>query len=723
MDYEPVKRRSRVARILCVLLIIAVAIAIALGVLLFLNMRKDKTNETLCQTPECIAASSQILSNMDSKIDPCDDFYQFACGEFIKKTVIPTSKGLVDSFSVQTNIIDQQIHTILEEPINAKDSRTIQLVKKVYQACMNETDIELHSMNTIKAIIHRLGGWPVVEGYNWNEASFDWIETLLKLRDSGMVYSMFMDFIVEQDNKNSSKRVLTVDQPYIPFEKAKRESRNQPILNAAHKFMVDLAVEFGANRNVAEREMEEILLFEMDLAKILVPAEERRDMEEEYHPISIMDLEKNFPILPWHYFVNKLVAPSNLSITDNLIVYLPEYLKKLQALLQGKPKRLLANYIFYKAAGSMISYSNRKLKAIQLEFTKAAMGIASSPPRTEQCTSVASRLNVVVGALYIRKYFDANDRTQTEEIVENIEEQFMKLLRNVDWMDQETKNQALEKLKAMDKFVGYPGELMDDSKLEEYYNNLHINSDNYVEVILNVSKFETDKDMKQLSEPVIKLDWRTRSSVAVVNAYYDLNANAIQVPAGILQGIFFGAKRPHYLNYGGIGFIIGHEFTHGFDDEGSQMDAHGNLREWWKGNTKTAYDKKAECIVDQYSKFVVPEVNMSLNGIITQGENIADNGGIKLAYLAYQDWKSKNNPEPKLPGLNFSPDQMFWIGSANVWCSKIRAKTLVQDIESEVHVPDRFRINVPFANSGFFAKDFNCPKGSKMNPEHTCTVW
>ncbi|XP_044750309.1 uncharacterized protein LOC123310736 [Coccinella septempunctata] len=726
MDYQPVKldniifkRKRRGKFLLCSILVaLLILLVIALGVYVF--VLKDRG---ICKTPQCVEASKTIVGNMDMKVDPCQDFYKFACGNFLNKTVIPSSKTLVDSFSTLTNVIDKQIHTVLEEPYNKDDTKSIHIVKKVYKSCMNETDIELNSLRTIKNLLRRFGGWPVIEGARWNEASFNWIETLLKMKDSGLPYGILMDFAVELDDKNSSRRILTVDQPFIPFEPLKRGPRNNPILDATHTFMVNLAEEFGANRNTANREMENVLNFEMAIAKIMVPQEERRNLEDEYNPMSIRDLERNYPIVPWYSFINRLVFPAKVTYDTNLVIYIPEYLRRLKEIVDKTSRRLLANYILYKAAGSMLTYSNKKLRQIQLEFTKATVGVQSSTPRNELCTSIASRLDIATGALYVRKYFNKESKVDTEEIVKDIEDQFSKTLNVIDWMDQDTKNAALEKLRHMDKYIAYPDELMDDTKLEGYYKDLHLTNDNFLEIVLNVSKFQTEKDMMQLSEPVIRSDWRTRSSVAIVNAFYDLNANAIQVPAGILQGVFFNAKRPRYLNFGGIGYIIGHEFTHGFDDEGSQMDQDGNLKEWWKGSTKTAYEEKAKCIVDQYSNITVPEVAMKINGINCQGENIADNGGIKLAYLAYQEWVNKNKEEEKLPDLDYSPNQMFWIGAANVWCSKITTKAMEQEILTEVHPPDKYRINIPFANSEYFSKDFNCAKGTPMNPIQTCSVW
>jgi len=227
-------------------------------------------------------------------------------------------------------------------------------------------------------------------------------------------------------------------------------------------------------------------------------------------------------------------------------------------------------------------------------------------------------------------------------------------------------------------------------------------------------------------EKVNKTDWVRHGNPAVVNAFYSPLENSIQFPAGILQGVFFGSGRPKYLNYGAIGWVIGHEITHGFDDQGRQFDKEGNLRNWWHPDTSSRYLNKAECIIGQYSNYNFPELdNLPVNGINTQGENIADNGGIKEAYRAYNKWVQNNGQEPLLPGLNYTQRQMFWLSGANVWCSKARPQALKLSVLTGAHSPDKFRVQGTFSNMAGFSRDWGCPAGSNMNPakQDKCKVW
>jgi len=241
---------------------------------------------------------------------------------------------------------------------------------------------------------------------------------------------------------------------------------------------------------------------------------------------------------------------------------------------------------------------------------------------------------------------------------------------------------------------------------------------------IEIGKWSTAYVWSKMREKVDKTDWKRHDTPAIVNAFYSPIENSIQFPAGILQGNFFGSDRPAYMNYGGIGWVIGHEITHGFDDSGRQFNGNGNLAQWWQPEAEENYLAKAQCIIWQYGNYTAESINVNLNGINTQGENIADNGGIKEAYKAYGSWVKRNGQEPRLPGFSkFSPKQMFWISAGNTWCSKYRDFALERRIRTGAHSPGPFRVKGPFSNSPDFARDFQCPLGSQMNPVKKCEVW
>ena len=282
------------------------------------------------------------------------------------------------------------------------------------------------------------------------------------------------------------------------------------------------------------------------------------------------------------------------------------------------------------------------------------------------------------------------------------------------------------KASRMTEHIGFPSELLDMGLLTQHYSGLHISPSTFLENGLSIGKFSLDMSYSKLRQRVDKKDWVSHGRPAVVNAFYSFMENSIQFPAGILQGHFFSSDRPKYLNYGAIGWVIGHEVTHGFDDVGRQFDEEGNLVDWWHPETEKRYLKRAQCMINQYGSYSMPQVpGIKVNGRNTIGENIADNGGIKEAYRAYDEWTRKNGNEDRLPGLKYTPKQLFWISAAGNWCSKQRPQTMRLRMLTGSHSPGKVRVMATLSNMEEFAKDFQCPVGSKMNPPKSkkCQVW
>merc|ERR1712241_1096833 len=310
------------------------------------------------------------------------------------------------------------------------------------------------------------------------------------------------------------------------------------------------------------------------------------------------------------------------------------------------------------------------------------------------------------------------------DMIDYLKSAFQKIVEDIDWMDELTKSRSFDKLKGMRRFIAYPDELKSESEVTDYHSSLHVDGEDFFGNQVRLVKWDLEYQHSRLRERVDKADWRDHSWVPVVNAFYSATTNAIMFPAGILQGLFFNHKVPRYLNFGAIGGVIGHEITHGFDDRGRLYDADGNLNDWWEKATGEEYVRRAKCIVDQYSDRYNEQTGLNLKGKQNQGENIADNGGIKEAYMAYTQWVSENEEESPLPGFeSMTPQQMFWVSWGQVWCAKYRDAALKKQIETGAHAPGRYRILGPLSNNEDFARDFNCPLGSPMNPEKKCKVW
>ncbi|OWR48508.1 zinc metalloprotease [Danaus plexippus plexippus] len=671
----------------------------------------------LCTSPGCIHTASKLLINMDDKTDPCDDFYDFACGSFVKNTRIPDDKTSVNTFSIITDQLQEQIRALLDEPISENEPRPFVLAKTLYQACMNRTAIEARGVQPLLEMLLRLGGWPVLQGDTWNERSFSWEESVYRFREAGYSVDYFLDFSISVDLDQAS---LGLSREYL------NRGFSDKLVQAYYEYMVDIATLLGAERAKAEVELKESLQFEMKLANISLPLEKRRNATSLYNPMTIAELQQKFPRIPWLAYINRLLSPHvQVGLDEVTIVNVPKYITDLEDLLEKTPKRVQANYVMWRVAGASVSYLTEDLRRRQLAYVTALSGKTERESRWKECADTTSvSMSIAVGALYIRKYFNENSKSNALEMVNDIRQQFRKTLETVDWMDEKTRREALEKADAMASHIAYPSEMLDNDKLTEFYSGLEMSSDKLMESVLNLTLFGTEYLFGKLREPVNKTDWVTHGRPAIVNAFYSSIENSIQFPAGILQGAFFSANRPAYMNYGAIGFVIGHEITHGFDDQGRQFDKNGNLVDWWQETTKQKYLEKAKCIIDQYFNYTVKEVNMKLNGVNTQGENIADNGGIKEAYYAYQAWTQRHGEEARLPGLEkYSARQLFWMSAANTWCSVYRNEAIKLRITTGFHAPGRFRVIGPMSNMEEFAADFKCPAGSPMNPVKKCKVW
>jgi neprilysin len=443
--------------------------------------------------------------------------------------------------------------------------------------------------------------------------------------------------------------------------------------------------------------------------------------------VTIADLIEKYSYIDWLGYINsKMYAGLKFNESDVVILQQPTYYDQLEAILNQTDKSTIANYILWRELADYIPYLNSDLRALEFEFMRTITGKATKTARWSDCIKVTSgMMSVAISAMYVREYFNVKDiKDDIGQIIKEISSEFEKVLIKNDWMDVETKSEALKKLKAMHSNIAYPDELLDNSKLENYYKGLKLNETNYLQSAIALDNHGKNFICERFNKPVNRTDWVDHASSIYVNANYNGKTNSIQIIAAMLQGHFYANDRPDYMNYASIGYVIGHEMTHGFDDLGRLYDSEGNLREWWHEDTKKAFNEKKNCIIEQYGNFTEKSVNMSLNGVITQGENIADNGGLKLAYSAYiASVKKSATKDPVLPGLPFSPEQLFWISAAQTWCSVERPEVKKLMILTDNHALGRYRVLGTLTNSDEFAKDFNCAWNSPMNPPNKCVVW
>jgi len=690
----------------------------------------DSKREELnyCNSTGCVQTAATLLENIDRSVDPCENFFEYSCGLYVKNKIIPDEKSSISQFSEISDELQAKLRTLVDEDYSSKDPASSTLVKHLYKSCMDKSAIAAQGMEPLKEVIRTLGGWPAVEGDAWDVNKFNWTNTIYLNRKLGYSVDLLFDFSITTNIKNSSWRIIDIDQPPLgmPSRKYLLKGLNDSVVQAYLEYQVSLAELLGANRTRAKEELTESLQFEMKIANSSLPKEQRRNASALYNKMTIYELTQLVPNIPWLTYINKILQPfDSVTQREQVVVNVPKYLVDLGRLLDTTPPRVLANYMLWRVAASSVSYLTEEARDIQLEYSKKITGTEYRQPRWKECMRMVSgSLSHAVGKLYAEKFFRNDAKEQADTMVSYIRAEFDKILRTVDWMDSSTRLKAINKSLSIVPHIAYPSELLMESKLNELYQDLEISSGQLLWNMRNLTIFGTDYSFRRLREKVNKNDWKNWGAAAVVNAFYSPLDNSIQFPAGILQGSFFNADRPNYMNYGAIGFVIGHEITHGFDDMGRQYNSRGDLMDWWAPETAAKFLEKSKCIVDQYNGFRVDQLDINLNGINTQGENIADNGGLKQAYNAYSQWVDDNGDEKPLPGFeNFTSKQSFWLAAANVWCSKSRLESLKLQILTGVHSPAQFRVNGPMMNLPEFSRDWGCKSGSYMNPTHKCTVW
>jgi len=576
------------------------------------DLGRFKPTDDVCLTKGCVRSAADLIKSMDETVNPCDNFYQFACGGFIKSTVIPDDKTQMTTFGILNDRLEEQVRILVEEPAMKDEPKPFALVRNLYQSCMNRSLLQSKGLDPIKQMLKKLGGWPVLEGDAWDPSEFTWKDSVYKFRQHGYSVDYFIDFSVTTDVKNSTYRIIDLDQPALGLSREYlMKGPSEPEVQAYAKYQVELAVLLGADRDRAEKEMRAALEFERQLANFSLPREERRNVTKLYNPMTVSELQEKYQSIPWLEYFNTLL-PNRVRVRneETVIVTVPSYLEKFEKFIATTDKRTQANYVMWRGAAASVSYLNEAARKLQLDYSSALTGKGEREPRWKECVGVVTAsLSNAVGSLYVRHNFKQESRGAALEMVSDIQKAFLEILNEIDWMDETTKERAREKASSMASHIGYPIELLDNSKLENLYDGLEMSSDSYLENVLNLTSFGTDYAYNKLREEVNKTDWITHGRPAIVNAFYAPLENSIQFPAGILQGIFFSNDRPRYMNYGAIGWVIGHEITHGFDDQGRQFDTDGNLYDWWQATTKESYLQRAQCIIWQYGNYSVPELN------------------------------------------------------------------------------------------------------------------
>ena len=641
------------------------------------------------------------VSSMDTSVEPCADFYAYSCGGWLKKNPIPPDQT---SWSVSTKLQDENLlvlRDILEkaaEPGPARNATT-QKIGDYYAACMDEKSVNTAELEPLKQQVQAID----------HLRSKEDIAALA----AAMIYNdVLFDFRSDQDYKNSEQVIAEVDQGGISLPDRDfyllQDSKTIKLRKAyvAHvRRMFDL---LGDAPGLAEDESHAVMRIETALAKGSMSRVDRRDPQNVYHKMSRAELQALSPNFQWSVYFEKvgLAALASLNVAD------PGFLKTMNVQLKKEDLASWKAYFYWHLAHANAAYLPAGFVNADFDFYgRTLQGAKQIAPRWKRCVnSTDNDLGEALGQAYVERVFSAEAKQRALTMVKQTEDAMQKDIESLAWMTEPTKQHAIEKLHAVANRIGYPDKWRD-------YSALQISRDEELGNVMRAREFEFQRQLGKVGKPVDRMEWEM--TPPTVNAYYDEQLNDINFPAGTLQPPLFDPSADDAANYGDTGGTIGHELTHAFDDEGRQFDAQGNLRDWWTLDDAKQFEKHAGCIASQYSHYTAVD-DIKVNGQLTLGENVADLGGLMIAYMAWHEASKGANLAP-IDG--FTPEQRFFISYGQSWCTNTRPETERVRTAADPHSPERYRVNGVVSNMPEFGQAFHCKAGSPMVRKERCRVW
>ena len=684
-------------------------VAIAMRRLLFTTgLVLLAVSSTLAQNPGASSAkpaeiSSFDLTAIDKSVDPCQDFYHYACGTWLKNNPIPPDQSSWGRF----NELHERNQTILRDILekqsvdNPGRDRVNQKIGDYYYSCMDEAAIEAKGTAPIK---------PYIDQINSMKDKSELPTVLGGLHRAGA--NAFFGFGSQPDFKDSKVNIASADQGgmslpdrdyYFKTDVKSVELREKLEQHIAKTFEL-----YGESPAKALADAKIVMQIETALAKNSLDRTEQRDPEKIYHKMSVADLQKLSPAFAWNEYFTTIQPPT----FDSLNVGEPDFVKGMNTIIASNNLDDIKTYLRWqtlRAASPMLP------KAFVEEdfnfYGKTLRGAKELRPRWKRCVQYTDNdLGEALGQAYVAVAFPPEAKARTLQMVHELEAALKQDITELSWMTPETKKQALEKLSRIDNKIGYPNSWRDYSLLNIVRGDAMGNS-------MRANQFEFNRQLKKIGAAVDRNEWGM--TPPTVNAYYNPLENNVNFPAGILQPPFYDQKADDAVNFGGIGMVIGHELTHGFDDEGSQFDPDGNLKNWWTAKDKEQFDALEQCFVNEYDSFVVVD-DVHEKGKLTLGENTADNGGIRIAHMALLDVMG-TTPLQEVDG--FTPEQRFFISYAQIWCQNQTPEAARLQALTNEHSAPQFRVNGVLSNMPEFAKAFGCKPDSPMVRKPACRAW
>jgi putative endopeptidase len=642
---------------------------------------------------------------LDRSADPCVDFYQFACGNWNKLNPIPPDQARWDVYAKLTDENQRYLWAILDEASKPNADRTPvqQKIGDYFSACMDEAAVERAGAKPLRQRLDEIAALKSASG----------LPTLLaRMHLESSEDSALFSFSSSQDYADSTRIIAFAssgglglpDRDYYVNPDAKsQEIRDQYLQHVAAMLAL-----LGDSADAARSGAQTVMAIETDLAKATLTRVDRRDPHKQFHKYTRAQLLALTPAFGWDAYWTGLglPAPATLNVTE------PAFYKEVERQLKIRGIPEWKTYLRWHLVHGAAPYLSHDVVETSFNFySKTLRGVAENRPRWKRCVSFVDRdLGEALGQVFVAKNFSPQTKARTLAMTKEIETAMQGELEHLDWMSEATRKQALVKLHGMVNKIGYPDKWRD-------YSSVDIVRGDFLADVDRATIFESKRELAKIGKPVDHSEWQM--TPPTVNAYYDAQMNDINFPAGVLQPPLYDPKMDDAPNYANTGATIGHELTHGFDDQGRQFDAKGNLRDWWTKQDAAKFVERAACVSSQYSTYTVVD-NIKINGKLTAGEDIADLGGTTLAYIA---WKAATKGQELAPADGFTPEQRFFIGMAQWACGDERAENKRLNAVTNEHSPNEYRINGVVVNMPQFGQAFSCKVGQPMIRQDACRIW
>ncbi len=681
---------------------ITTTLRITFGLLASWLIAGSASAQTTPPPPQALASQAVLdLRDMDTTVDPCTDFFTYSCGGWLKQNPIPpdqTSWSLYSKLEDDNKLVLRDILEVASKS-SADRSPSQQKIGDYYAACMDEGTINSAGLKPLKADFEKIAAI---------RSKQDLADVAAAIADDDVLFSFGSD----QDFKDSSEVIAEAGQGGLGLPDRdyylKDDAKSKELLKAYVTHVQKTFELLGDKPEVAAAEAQAVTRIETALAKGSLTRVELRDPQKLYHKMSREDLQKLSPSFHWDTYFTKV----GIGSVQSLNVAMPDFFKAMSAELDQEDLNSWKTYLRWHLIHANAPYLSSAFVNENFAFYgKTLRGAEELEPRWKRCVGyVDGDIGEALGQVYVERTFSPEAKERALKVVKQIETAMQRDIESLPWMTEPTKQQALVKLHTVANKIGYPDKWRD-------YSTLQIVPGDEMGNVLRARRFEFNRQLAKIGKPVDRGEWGM--TPPTVNAYYNPQMNDINFPAGVLQPPLFSAHSDDAPNYGDTGGTIGHELTHGFDDEGRQFDSLGNLRDWWTPEDAKQFEQRASCISDQYSNYVIVD-DIKINGKLTLGEDVADLGGLTLAYMAWQDETKGQKLEP-LEGL--TPEQRFFIAYGQSWCGNTRDETKRLRATVDPHSPEKYRANGVVSNMPQFQEAFHCKVGAPMVRQNRCRVW